>query len=179
MAQAGAAIGENGGFGDALRTARAAEAAHFEAVHALSDAKSLRLQILKDELAVIVAASPEAGWAFELALAPGDPPRLWIDLITSVVMEPDPKTYRLVQHGQSGRDTLFETADRAEMVQQVKLTMAHAIIANRRQGAASGLEQGNGRRYSAASLALAGLGGFSLGALALLGAAIYLEILSF
>ena len=35
--------------------------------------------------------------AFGLALSPGEALRLRIDLITAVVMEPGPKTYRLVE----------------------------------------------------------------------------------
>ncbi len=177
MAQAGAAIEGGGTFDAALRHVRAAEAAHLEAVYALSDAKSLRLQILKDDLAAIVAASPEASEIFELALAPGATPRLWIDLATSVVMEPDPKTYRLVQHGEGSRDTLFETADRAEMVRQIKLVMAHRIIGRRRRPVVPGPDSGQARRYRAVALVLAGLTGFSIGALTVLGAAIYWELL--
>ncbi len=73
-----------------LRAARLAEAAHFEAALHLRDAKSIRLQLLKDDLMPSVAASPLARDLFDLALIPGEPPRLWIDLITHVEMEPDP-----------------------------------------------------------------------------------------
>ena len=97
LAQASTSIRDAGGLGDAMRMARVLEAAHFDAVHALRDAKSLRLVVLKDDLAAIVAASPEAGETFDLALSPDDAPRLWIDIITAVVMEPGPKTYRLVE----------------------------------------------------------------------------------
>lgn len=171
MAQAGQALD----FDSMLLQARAAEAAHREAVHAISDAASLRLQVLKDELAGIVAAVPETREAFDLALTPGDTPRLWIDLITSVVMEPDPKTYRLVRDGHG----VFETADRAEMVQQVRRSMAHGIIARTRRAAVRGLTDGTGAGYPAAALIAAGLSGFALGAMALVGAGIYLKILNF
>ncbi|MBC8037701.1 MAG: hypothetical protein H7X89_10855, partial [Rhizobiales bacterium] len=154
-------------------------AAHLEAVRSLSSAASLRLQVLKEELAGIVAASPEAREAFELALAPGDSPRLWIDLNTSVVMEPDPKTYRLVQQGGGNLNIVLETPDRAAMVQQVKLIMAHGMIGRRRRAGGLRLKDDLGRRYSGALLILTGLSGFFLGALSFLGAAICLEILSF
>jgi hypothetical protein len=176
VAQAGLAIGEVGEFAEALRNARAAEAAHLEAVYAFNDAKSLRLQTLKDELAVFIAGSPEAPGTFELVLVPGDSPRLWIDLVTSVVMEPDPKTYRLVQHGEGRRDIVLETADRAEMLQQVKLIIAHGTIARKRLKPAPGL---NRQCYSVSALTLTGLGGFLLGVLTLLVGAIYLGILKF
>ena len=181
MAQSTAISGNvaAGGLTDALRRARSAEAAHFEAVLALSDAKALRLQVLKDDLDAVVAASPEARQAFDLALVAGDNPRLWIDLITSVIMEPDPRTYRLVLDGHNGRETLFETADRAEMVEKIKVHMAHGIIARWRKAAVPVIEGAGAVGYSADSLILAWLAGLSLGALALLGYLIYLNILHF
>ena len=167
------------GLPDALRRARAAEAAHFEAVHALSNAGALRLQVLKDDLDRLVVTVPEARQAFDLALISGETPRLWIDLITSVMMEPDPRTYRLVVDGHHGRETLFETADRGEMVDKIKLHMAHGLIARWRKAAVPAIEGGGAARYSADSLILAWLAGLSLGALALLGSLIYLNILHF
>ena len=61
------------GLADALREARLAEAAHFEAALDLRDSKTLRLQILKDELLPTVQSSPEAKELFDLTLLPGDP----------------------------------------------------------------------------------------------------------
>src|SRR5262245_42341701 len=87
----------------ALRRARLAEAAHFEATLDIRDAQTLRLQVLKDELQPLVTSRPEAEAFFELALVPGDPPRLWLDFITSVVMAPDPRTYRLIEDSHAGR----------------------------------------------------------------------------
>ena len=88
---------------------------------------------MKDELAPIILANAEAASFVDLALVPGDPPRLWIDLITSIVMAPDPRTYRLVQDGQSGRQTLLETADRQEMIDKVKQHIAHRLVARERE----------------------------------------------
>ena len=177
MAEAQPSGAESDKLGGALRAARRLEAAHMEAVTALTDAKSLRLQILKDELAPIVASSPEAVQAFDLALIPGEEPRLWIDLITYVVMEPDPRTYRLIEDRAGGRELQFETAVKAEMVEQVKRAMAHRLIARQRQWAVPEAGPSNGFRYSTASLMLAWLAGFALGALALLSAVIYLKLL--
>ena len=151
MAQAGSVIV----FNEELRRARDAEAAHFEAIAAFNDAKSLRLRALKDEFATA---------AFELALTPGETPRLWIDLVTSIVMEPDPKTYRVVQDGQN----VFETANRAEIVAWVRRFAAHGMIARSRQAAGLRLRRHAGGGYSAVSLILAGASGFSIGAMVLL-----------
>src|SRR5436305_446464 len=111
MSSPGAAASRN--LDQALRQARLKEAAHLEAVIDIRDAETLRLQVLKDDLVPIVASKREAEEFFDLALVPGDPPRLWIDLATSVVMAPDPRTYRLVEDSHVGRDTLLETQDRA------------------------------------------------------------------
>ena len=91
---------ERDGLAGALREARQAEAAHFEAALELRDSKSLRLQLLKDDLRPLVESSPEARDLFDIALVPGEQPKLWIDLISFVVMEPDHRTYRFLQHRQ-------------------------------------------------------------------------------
>ena len=93
-------MAEHDDLSGALRKARLAEAAHFEAILGIKDSKSLRLQVLKDDLAPVIAATPEAANIFDLALVPGEPPRLWVDLISFVVMEPDYRTYRLQQDNQ-------------------------------------------------------------------------------
>jgi len=179
VSEAAASGLESGGFATALRDARLAEAAHFEAVLDLRDAKSLRLQVLKDELAALLATAPQPARFFDLALVPGEPPRLWIDLVTSVIMEPDPRTYRLLQDSQAGREVLLETADRGELVEAVKRQMAHRVVARERQMASSPSAAPARPGYSTAALIFAWLSGFALGALILLVAIILLEINSF
>ena len=111
---------------------------------------------------------------FDLALLSGDSPRLWVDLITSIVMEPDPKTYRLVQDSQSGRDILLETVERPVMVEHLKQLMAHRIIARNRQMASVPGATVARRTYSLENLALS----FLLGCvLTLVLSFIYLNLL--
>lgn len=162
----------------ALREARLAEAAHFEAAQDLRDSKSLRLQILKDDLLPAVQASPEARALFDLTLLPGDPPKLWVDLTSYVVMEPDHRTYRFLQDRQDAREVLFETADRDAAAAAVRRHMAHRLVARERQ-AASPLPVAGPAGYGVASLALAWLSGLSLGALAILLAALYSGLLKY
>lgn len=150
-----------------LRLARIAEAAHFDAALDIRDAKTLRLQVLKDDLAPILAANADAGRAFDLSLVPGDPPKLWIDLITAVVMEPDPRTYRLIRDTHTGRETVSETTDRAEIVEQIKVHMAHQLVARERRLASVAPAKGGIAGHSSAALILAWLSGFSIGVLAL------------
>lgn len=159
----------------ALRQARLAEAAHVEAVLNIRDSKTLRLQLLKDDLLPVITSHTDASKLFDLALVPGDPPRLWLDMIAQVVMEPDHRTYRLVQDTRLGRETLFETADRAEMMDHVKTHLAHRLIAREREIAVATPARDSAAGYSGAALIFAWTTGFAVGALALLMAAILLE----
>lgn len=167
------------GLDGALRQARLAEAAHFEAVLDIRDAQTLRLQVLKDELAPAVLANVEAASFVDLALVPGDPPRLWIDLITSIIMAPDPRTYRLVQDGPGGRQTLLETADRVEMLDRVKQHIAHRLISREREKSGIKTQSPKVPGYSNGALVLAWLSGFSIGALALFIVGILISRLGF
>ena len=166
------------GLNGALRQARLAEAAHFEAVLDIRDAQTLRLQVLKDDLAPAVMANADAASFIDLALVPGDPPRLWVDLITSVVMAPDPRTYRLVQDGSAGRQTLLETADRVEMIDRVKQHIAHRLITREREKISVAAPKPASTGYSTGALILAWLSGFSIGVLALFVAGILIARLT-
>jgi hypothetical protein len=155
------------GLAEALRKARVAEAAHFEAVLDIRDAETLRLQVLKDDLAQAVA-SGEARRYFDLVLSQGNPPRLWIDLIGYVVMEPNPRSYRLVQDTQTGREILYETTDRAAMAAKLREYMAHRLVARERQLAASAAPRVERGGYSTGAMILAWLSGLAVGILGLL-----------
>jgi hypothetical protein len=169
----------SGGLEAALRRARIMEAAHVEAVLAVRDAELLRLEALRAELAPIVAGNERARGYFDLAVSPGEPPRLWIDLLGSVVMEPDSRTYRLYQDLNAGREILHESQDRAEMVERVKDYMAHRLVARERQMAAATPARASSRGYSGKTLALAWLLGAAAGALALAAGAIILKKFDF
>ena len=172
-------MAEHDDLSGALRKARLAEAAHFEAVLGIKDSKSLRLQVLKDDVAPIIAATPEAANVFDLALVPGEPPRLWIDLISFVEMEPDYRTYRLQQDNQGGREALFETADRAEMVKYLKSYLAHRMIVRERQIVRTAPVLQPVARYSIGAIIFAWFNGLILGLLVLLFSAIALGKLKF
>ena len=165
------------GLAEALREARLAEAAHFEAALDLRDSKTLRLQILKDELLPTVQSTPDARDLFDLTLLPGDPPKLWVDLTSYVVMEPDHRTYRVLQDRQDSRDILFEGLDREQAAMAIRRHMAHRLVARERQNALPVPVGGLG--YSSATLMLAWVSGFAFGALALVAAALYAGLLKY
>ena len=151
----------------ALRSARLAEAAHFEAITNIRDAATLRLQVLKDDLEPIVEARRETDEFIDLALVPGTPPRLWIDMVAYVFMAPDPRTYRFCQDTASGQRVLCETADRAEAAERITAYIAHRVIDRQRHIVEPlGDIRPARRAYGWGALLLAWLSGFSLGALA-------------
>lgn len=178
MAEVQSGNGGDGGLKAALRNARLAEAAHFDAALSLRDSKSIRLQLLKDDLMPAVTSSRAAADLFDLALVPGDPPKLWIDLTMSTVMEPDHRTYRLMRDRQDDREILFESTDRQAMAESIRRHMAHRLVARERQSLRAPLPQ-PAAGYSTASLLLAWTSGFAFGLLTLLGLSIYLQILTF
>jgi len=157
--------GSRASFDEALRQARIAEAAHLDVVLDIRDAQILRLQALKLDLYGLIQGHSEAKKFFDLAVVEGDPPRLWIDLITAVVMDPNPRTYRLYQDTQDGRETLFETDNRGEMVEKIKTYMAHRLVARERQMASQAFLARPPEGFSTAAILLAWLAGVVIGAL--------------
>ena len=93
-------------------------------------------------------------------------------------MEPDHRTYRLLQDRQNGREILFESDNREQAAEQIRRHMAHRIIARERQIASADAPR-QPLAYSASSVILAWIAGFSLGVLALLALAISLGKLNF
>lgn len=153
----------------ALRQARLAEAAHLDAILDLQSAEALRLQVLKDDIEAIVGGRPEARDIADLALVPGPPPRLWIDLVSYVLMAPDPRTYRFQQDVRTGHEILLETTNRQEMVESIIAYVAHRLVERQRYLAAPATAGGRPVPASGTgALVLAWLCGFALGVLALL-----------
>jgi hypothetical protein len=161
-------LGEAETLAEAVRRAREVEAVHFEALRGFADSKSLRLQVLKLDLESLLKESDDASKVFELALIPGEPPKLWIDLVTSVVMEPDPRTYRLQQDLEWGREILLETPKREEIVKFLRIYLAHRLVMRERQLTGMRAPQANQTGHSTAVVVYAWVTGFLLGLLALL-----------
>ena len=106
--------GTDASFEDRLRHARLAQAAHLDALTGVRDAELLRLQALRDDLAAVVSRDSRLEGLADLALIPDDPPKLWIDLVTHVVMAPDPRSYCLVEDCATGRESVFSSRDRSD-----------------------------------------------------------------
>jgi hypothetical protein len=167
-------------FTQALKQARLAEAAHLEAEVSLRDARSLRLLALRDALKGDLAGHEAALSLFELNVQDAERPKLWLDLISFIEMEPNPKSYRLTQDGPQGRTGLFETTDAAAMQAQALRHMAHRLVAHDKQAAAfAPPDTDTKRKYSMGELVYVWVTGLLFGILGLVALALAKGIVKF
>jgi hypothetical protein len=116
-----------------IRTARMAHAERLTAVQNVHQAAVLRLQVLKNQLAPLLANNAAARCIVDLALVPGDPPRLWIDMISYVTVAPSPSTYRLQRDGFCHHEVLLESEDRDEITAAVMQHVASHLVEREKQ----------------------------------------------
>jgi hypothetical protein len=162
----------------ALKEARLAEAAHLDAASALRDARVLRLEALRDALLPQLNMNDQARSLFDLSVQHGEKPRLWLDLISSIEMEPDPKNYRLMQGKETARECLFETPDAEKMKSFALKYCAHRLISQDKLAANIPQLQQSTNRYGLWDLVYVWFTGVLLGALGLLAVALALGIVS-
>lgn len=117
---------------DAIRRVRTAEAERSDVVVELRDAERARLEMLADELKGVFADVPADDEQFVFAVAPGTPPRLWIDLTSFVVMGRDRRTYRFLKDTRLGRTVIRESANLGDMADTVTNYVAERIIERER-----------------------------------------------
>ena len=153
----------------AISQARYAQGMHFDALKDRLDATTLRLEVLRLELDRLIEGREEAEKFIDLKLFAGDRPRLWIDLVTYVVMEPTPRHYRLLRDRSDSSEVLFETDNRAEMVDAITSYIASRIIVREHQLPTDGIINLNRQehKYSSIALVLAWISGFLLGVIGL------------
>ena len=164
----------------ALKEARLAEAARFDAIARVHDARTLRLEALRDSLLPEIAGDPNLRQLVEVNVQDGEVPRLWIDLITHVEMEPDPKSYRLVQAFELGRETTFETREAEQMKLHVLRHIAHrAVVLDRALAGKMPLNERRKSTYGLIELVYVWLTGIAFGALGLLAYALASGIYKF
>ncbi len=167
-------------FTDALRKARLAEAAQLDAFQNVKEARGLRLAALRESLLPHLKGHPLAEGFNELAIQPGETPRLWIDLISSVVVEPDTRNYRLEQERDGRREVLHETDDLKDMSAAVLRYIAHRVIAREKAAASQGMPgRDSGREYNLGEMVYVWFTGAALGVLAMIIIAILLGMLTF
>lgn len=112
----------------ALRRARIENAEHSAALADLRAAEIVRLELLADALAPVLAQVPDDVDIFDVAISVGERPRLFVDQIGFVEMDRDRRTYRFLQDTRHGRITLRESADLDEIVEAATNYIAHRLI---------------------------------------------------
>ncbi len=167
-------------FTEALRKARLAEAAQLDALQNVKEARSLRLAALRENLLPHLKGHPLAENFAELNIQPGETPRLWIDLISAVVVEPDTRRYRLEQERNGHRELLHETDNLQEMTQTVLRYIAHRVIAREKAAAGQAVPHTDSQGgYNLSEMVYVWFTGAALGVLAMLIVAMLLGILTF
>ena len=117
---------------DAIRKARTVQADRSDVIVELQAAEAARLELLADELESVFAELSSVGGQFECNLVPGNPPRLWIDMISYVSMAADKRTYRFVCDSRAGRKVLIESSAIADVADFITDYVAHRVIERER-----------------------------------------------
>ena len=117
---------------DALRQARIEIAERTAVIVDLRNAEIARLELLNEALDPLFAEIPADVDLFDRGLVPGDPPRLWVDMIAHVVMGRDKRVYRFLQDTRYGRRVLAESSEIPELVDAVTKYVARRLIERER-----------------------------------------------
>jgi len=136
----------------ALRRARIENAEHSGARADVRAAEIARLEILRDALDPVVAQIPRDCDMFDVAVSPGERPRLFIDQIGFVEMAEDRRSYAFLQDTRHGRVTIGESDDVEHVVEAVTAYIAHRLI-EREKALAVDYASGGSARASAARAA--------------------------
>lgn len=113
---------------EALRRARAGSAEKSGVLVELRTAELARLDLLKERLEGVFAQVPQEIDLFDAAILPGDPARLFVDVLGFIEMGRDKRTYRFFHDTRYGRQLLAETEDLDEVTQSITDYVANRII---------------------------------------------------
>ncbi len=116
----------------ALRRARVENAEHSSARIDVRAAEIARLEMLAEALTPVLAQAPKDCDIFDVAIAPGATPRLFIDQIGFVEMAGDRRSYRFLQDTRHGRITLIESDSVETVVEAITDYIAHRLIERER-----------------------------------------------
>ena len=94
----------------AVRRARVEAAEQSEAVDDLRQAELMRLELLHEAIRPVVDQAPEGVDLFDVGIAHGQRPRLFLDMIGFVDMGHDRRTYRFFQDTRHGRVLIAENS---------------------------------------------------------------------
>jgi len=116
----------------AIRKARLENAERAEAIADLREIETARLSELEAALRPIVEQAPPEVDLFDLALTPGDHPRLFLDMIAFIDMAHDKRTYRFYQDTRSGRVLIAESAKVEPIVAAATNYVARRLVERER-----------------------------------------------
>ena len=120
----------------AIRQARIDNAERAEAVADLRELEISRLKALESALRPVIDQAPQDVDLFDLALAPGEHPRLFIDMIAFVDMAHDKRAYRFLQDTRHGRVLIAESQSADAIAAAVADYVARRLIERERALAA-------------------------------------------
>jgi len=121
----------------AIRQARVENAERSEAIADLREIEMARLALLESELKPVISQAPPEVDMFDLALARGDHPRLFVDMIAFVDMGHDRRTYRFHQDTRNGRVLIAESQSTVAIAAAVANYLARRLIERERALASS------------------------------------------
>ena len=116
----------------AVRRARVENAERAEAITDLREIEAARLALLESALKSVVGQAPPGVDLFDLALAPGEHPRLFIDMIAFVDMAHDRRTYRFHQDTRHGRVLIAESQSIDKVTAAVTNYVARRLVERER-----------------------------------------------
>lgn len=120
----------------AMRRARAESAEKGEAKADLRQAELIRLELLEEALRPVVDQAPEDVEFFDVGIAHGERPRLFLDMIAFVDLAHDRHTYRFFQDTRHGRVLIAESESIDRMVSAITNYVARRMV-EREQALAS------------------------------------------
>jgi hypothetical protein len=115
-----------------IRQARVENAERAEAIAEVRELEIARLKALESALELVVNQAPQGVDLFDLALAPGEHPRLFLDMIAFVDMAHDKRTYRFFQDTRQGRLLMAESQSADTIIAAVADYVARRLVERER-----------------------------------------------
>lgn len=112
----------------ALRRARVENAERTDVLSDLRGAEITRLEILREHLQPVFDEIPADCDIFDPGIAPGEHPRLFVDMVAFVEMGRDRRSYRFVQDTRAGRSVISESERIEATVRAITDYIARRLI---------------------------------------------------
>ena len=112
----------------AVRRARLEDAERSDVVAELRDVEIARLEMLRSAIEPVLAQVPEDVDVFDVGLALGERPKLFVDMIGFVEMGRDRRQYRFMQNMRHGRVIIAESEHLDTITQAITAYIARRLI---------------------------------------------------